>query len=156
MRISSKRGRDVYENRVIGYCNIQYSTILKLLAYSSPSIMHTLQLMAINLPTCSPFHEDTEDALIHQGDIIESLLSLLRETRNGGFLQIAYLYPERWLQVISEHLVKVCWLIDNIWTVCLPETGVPLANKRGNCLKKVPDEHFSHLCECKLRSPRRT
>ena len=74
-----RHGNDAYDlvrgNRFVDYGNYPYSVMLKMICMSNADICLAIRRMARRIPTLSGLQPDTHDALLNQGNVIETLMT---------------------------------------------------------------------------------
>ena len=133
-----RHGNEAYDlargNRFVDYGNYPYSVMLKMICMSHADICVAIRRMARRIPTLSGLQPDTHDALLNQGNVIETLMTcdypLDEASRN----------PEQ-LYRMRQCICKVANSIHYVYALSrgLPET------KRGLTISKDTDLDRSKL-----------
>ena len=98
----------------VDYGNWQYTTVFKAVKMISPAIHGAMWQMSANHRAISLWmhHDDTEDALVNQGNVVETCLAQLFPEENDP------MYSPQHLRAMKDKIIEVSSAIDVIYQVC--------------------------------------
>ena len=112
----SAHGYDTCNNGVVklDYGNWPYTTMLKAVEMISPTIRAAMLQMSENHSaiTLCMHHDDTPDALVNQGNVVETCLAQLFPKKDDP------LYNPQRLRWMKDKIIEVSTAIDVIYQVC--------------------------------------